>query len=92
MSLAVHALQLQIALRGVALLKVGGLMAFSTCSLNPIENEAVVAELLRSSKGALKLLDVTGELPEEIAEKLRDAGAIVRAKPYAEVAKAGTQG
>ena len=28
-----------------ALLKVGGLMAFSTCSLNPCENESVVAEL-----------------------------------------------
>jgi len=40
-----HTMQLQIAMRGVELLRVGGTMAFSTCSLNPIENEAVVAEV-----------------------------------------------
>jgi 16S rRNA C967 or C1407 C5-methylase (RsmB/RsmF family) len=33
--------QLQLALRGAALLKVGGLMVYSTCSFNPIEGEAV---------------------------------------------------
>lgn len=37
----------QIAKRGAALLAVGGLMVYSTCSLNPIEDEAVVVELLR---------------------------------------------
>lgn len=31
--------------------QVGGLMVYSTCSLNPIEDEAVVAELLRQSNG-----------------------------------------
>ena len=41
-----HSIQLQIALRAAALLKEGGLMAYSTCSFNPIENEAVIAELL----------------------------------------------
>ena len=38
-----HPTQVAIAWRGLQLLKVGGLMAFSTCSLNPIEDEAVVA-------------------------------------------------
>ena len=47
----------QIALRGLALLNVGGIMCYSTCSLNPIENEAVVAELLRRSGGAIELIE-----------------------------------
>jgi 16S rRNA C967 or C1407 C5-methylase (RsmB/RsmF family) len=50
-ALGMHPLQLQIALRGVALLKVGGMMAYSTCSLNPLENESVVAELLHRPEG-----------------------------------------
>jgi tRNA (cytosine34-C5)-methyltransferase len=44
---SLHILQLRIALRGLALLRVGGLMAYSTCSFNPVEDEAVVAELLK---------------------------------------------
>jgi 16S rRNA C967 or C1407 C5-methylase (RsmB/RsmF family) len=35
---------------------------YSTCSFNPIENEAVVAEVLRLSNGALELMDVSQEL------------------------------
>lgn len=33
-------------LLGLSLLKVGGRMIYSTCSMNPIENEAVVAEVI----------------------------------------------
>lgn len=39
-------------------------MVYSTCSLNPIENEAVIASLLRSSAGAIELVDVSQQLPE----------------------------
>jgi len=63
-AMGLHPLQLQIALRGAALLKVGGLMAYSTCSLNPVENEAVVAELLRRCGGALELVEAGPLLPD----------------------------
>jgi multisite-specific tRNA:(cytosine-C5)-methyltransferase len=33
-------------IRGLELLKVDGRISYSTCSLNPIENEAVVAAVL----------------------------------------------
>ncbi|CAM6097710.1 unnamed protein product [Calypogeia fissa] len=59
----VHRLQIQIAMRGVALLRVGGRLVYSTCSLNPIEDEAVVGEILRQSEGCLELLDVSAEIP-----------------------------
>ena len=56
-ALALHALQLDIAWKGVAMLKVGGYICYSTCSHNPVENEAVVAELLRRANGSLELVD-----------------------------------
>ena len=38
-------------------------MVYSTCSLNPIENEAVVAQLLRKHQGCLQLVDTSVALP-----------------------------
>ncbi|CAN0237249.1 unnamed protein product, partial [Hapterophycus canaliculatus] len=55
--LGLHPLQLLITLRGAAMLKIGGKMVYSTCSLNPIEDEAVVAEVLRRCGGNLELED-----------------------------------
>nr|CAB3481197.1 unnamed protein product [Digitaria exilis] len=40
-----HLLQVNIAMHGIELLKVGGRVVYSTCSMNPVENEAVVAEV-----------------------------------------------
>lgn len=57
--IGLHILQLRIALRGAELLKVGGRMVYSTCTFNPIEDEAVVAELLRRTHGALELVDMS---------------------------------
>lgn len=59
-----HSLQIQIALRGISLLKVGGIMAYSTCTFNPLENEAVVATLLNQCKGSIELLDCSNIFPE----------------------------
>lgn len=41
-----HSLQLRILMRALKLVKVGGIVCYSTCTLNPIEDEAVVAAAL----------------------------------------------
>ena len=38
--MTLHSKQLQILCRGLHLLKPGGRLVYSTCSLNPLENEA----------------------------------------------------
>ena len=43
---SLHELQLNILKRAIKLLKLGGVVAYSTCSMNPIEDEAVVASSL----------------------------------------------
>ena len=40
-----NTLQLRIALRACELLRPGGRLVYSTCTFNPVENEAVVAEV-----------------------------------------------
>ena len=57
---SLHKLQLQILQKGINLLKPGGIISYSTCSLNPIENEAVVAEIMRnySKNRELEIIDV----------------------------------
>lgn len=49
--------------RGAELLSVGGRIVYSTCSLNPIENESVIHRILAETEGSLKLLDVSASLP-----------------------------
>ncbi|KAI9226767.1 MAG: S-adenosyl-L-methionine-dependent methyltransferase [Piptocephalis tieghemiana] len=61
-----HPLQIRILERGARLCRVGGRIVYSTCSMNPIENEAVIAQVLRQSKGALELVDVSDQLPNLI--------------------------
>jgi len=38
-------------------------MVYSTCALNPVEDEAVVAAILRASEGAIRVVDASSELP-----------------------------
>lgn len=61
--LALHNVQLNILNRGLHLLKSGGKLVYSTCSMNPIENEAVIAEALRKWGGKVRLADCSDKLP-----------------------------
>ncbi|VDB92498.1 unnamed protein product [Peniophora sp. CBMAI 1063] len=57
-----HGLQTRILTRAMRMLEQGGRVVYSTCSLNPVENEAVIAEALKTVKG-FELLDVSSHLP-----------------------------
>lgn len=69
----IHPLQLDIAKSGLHLLRLGGRLVYSTCSLNPMEDESVVAALLLSAweEGLnLQLID-----PTKLTTKEYDASA-----------------
>lgn len=63
MGIGIHRLQRQILERGLDILKPGGRLVYSTCSMNPLENEAVVAHALRKYGDDLELADVSDILP-----------------------------
>lgn len=51
-----HSLQLKILKRGLELLAEGGRLIYSTCSFNPVEDEAVVATMLSRCEGKGNIL------------------------------------
>ncbi|KAG7086445.1 hypothetical protein E1B28_002398 [Marasmius oreades] len=57
-----HSLQLRILQRAMKLLKPDGRVVYSTCSMNPVENEAVVASALNTNSD-FHLVDVSSSLP-----------------------------
>ncbi|OAL06259.1 S-adenosyl-L-methionine-dependent methyltransferase [Phaeosphaeriaceae sp. SRC1lsM3a] len=63
--LGLHNLQLRILFRGLQMLKKGGRMVYSTCSMNPVENEAVVAAAVDACGGnsKVRLVDCSDLLP-----------------------------
>ena len=59
---SLHDLQINLLRKAVSLVRPGGVIVYSTCSLDPIENEEVVAEIMRTEKN-LELLQVSEILP-----------------------------
>ncbi|KAL4512085.1 hypothetical protein ABPG72_005087 [Tetrahymena utriculariae] len=58
-----HCLQLSLLLRALYLVKKGGSVVYSTCSLNPMENESVVSAALHILKPYVKIIDVKDKFP-----------------------------
>ena len=59
----IHPLQLSILMRALTVCKNGGLVLYSTCSLNPAEDEAVVADVFRRAQGeSFELVEINGKL------------------------------
>lgn len=65
MGLEFHSLQHDILCQAVEVCKVGGQLVYSTCSLNPLEDEAVIAAVLRRYNLCIRLVnvDVSVKLP-----------------------------
>ena len=62
-SVNLHGIQFRIAKRGLELLEVGGKMVYSTCSLNPVEDEAVLYRLLQETGDSVEILDSSHMVP-----------------------------
>lgn len=64
-ALGLYATQARILVRALQMLKVGGRVVYSTCSMNPVENEAVVASAIERCGGGanVKIIDCSQELP-----------------------------
>lgn len=65
-SLGLFQTQVRILVRALQMLKVGGRVVYSTCSMNPVENEAVVATAIDRCGGLEKvtILDCDDALPQ----------------------------
>ncbi|KAL3493472.1 S-adenosyl-L-methionine-dependent methyltransferase [Aspergillus germanicus] len=64
-AVGLHAVQVRILVRALQMLKVGGRVVYSTCSLNPIENEAVVSSAIERCGGLenVSIVDCKEQLP-----------------------------
>lgn len=58
-----HVSQCRVLMRGMACCKKGGIVVYSTCSMNPVEDEAVISTCLAQANGHFRLIDPDSHLP-----------------------------
>ena len=65
-ALGLHPSQARILVRALQMLRVGGRVVYSTCSMNPVENEAVVAAAVARCGGSanVDIVDCANQLPD----------------------------
>ncbi|KAM7216030.1 S-adenosyl-L-methionine-dependent methyltransferase [Rhypophila decipiens] len=65
-AMGLHLTQMRILVRALQMLKPGGRMVYSTCSMNPVENESVVATAIERCGGPdkIEIVDCSDRLPE----------------------------
>jgi len=68
--LSLHKLQVRLLQRSLELVKKGGRVVYSTCSLDPLENEAVVAAAITNMGGptVYRIMEIPGYLQEGATE------------------------
>ncbi|KAK3391096.1 mitochondrial GTPase 2-like protein [Podospora didyma] len=64
-ALGLHVTQVRILVRALQMLKPGGRVVYSTCSMNPVENESVVAAAMERCGGLenIEIVDCQDQLP-----------------------------
>ncbi|KAI0111862.1 S-adenosyl-L-methionine-dependent methyltransferase [Daldinia grandis] len=64
-ALGLHLTQVRILVRALQMLKVGGRVVYSTCSMNPVENEAVIVSAIErcGGPGNIDIVDCKDRLP-----------------------------
>lgn len=63
-ALGLHQTQIRILARALQMLKPGGRVVYSTCSMNPVENESVVAAAIeRCGTNNVEILDCSNDIP-----------------------------
>jgi multisite-specific tRNA:(cytosine-C5)-methyltransferase len=89
--MSLHYVQVQILERSLQLVKEGGLVAYSTCSLSPIENESVVADVVHRANlenpGCVEVVDIHNKFPGLIGRRGITSWDVLVEKPDMKIHK-----
>lgn len=81
-AIGLHLTQIRILVRSLQMLKVGGRVVYSTCSMNPLENESVIAAAIDRCGGpeTIDIIDCSDKLPGlKRREGMKDWGVMDKA-------------